>query len=195
MDNRKKFGFHKKQIALIAMMVSCIALLAAGTLAYFTAEETNYNVITTPGLNIRLEEETDGGEPWPEEGFSDIKPGMDVTKIAYVTNTGDVDAYIRIALKKTITPAEGVDAELNFDHITLDINTTDWTEQDGIYYYNKMLASGESTTPLFTNVHFGEVLGNEYKKARVVITVTAQAVQSKNNGDSALTAAGWPAVD
>ena len=195
MDKRKKFGFHKKQIALIAMMVSCIALLAAGTLAYFTAEETNYNVITTPGLNIRLEEETDGGDPWPEEGFSDIKPGMDVTKIAYVTNTGDVDAYIRIALKKTITPAEGVDAELNFDHITLDINTTDWTEQDGIYYYNKMLASGESTTPLFTNVHFGEVLGNEYKKARVVITVTAQAVQSKNNGDSALTAAGWPAVD
>ena len=195
MDNRKKFGFHKKQIALIAMVVSCIALLAAGTLAYFTAEETNYNVITTPGLNIRLEEETDGGEPWPEEGFSDIKPGMDVTKIAYVTNTGDVDAYIRIALKKTITPAEGVDAELNFDQITLDINTTDWTEQDGIYYYNKMLASGESTTPLFTNVHFGEGLGNEYKKARVVITVTAQAVQVKNNGDSALTAAGWPAVD
>ncbi len=195
MENRRKFRFHKKQIALIAMMVSCIALLAAGTLAYFTAEETNYNVITTPGLNIRLEEETDDGEPWPEEGFSEIKPGMDVTKIAYVTNTGDVDAYIRIVLKKTITPAEGVTAELNFDHITLDINTTDWTEQDGIYSYNKPLASGEHTAPLFTNVHFGGVLGNEYRKARVVINVTAQAVQVKHNGDSALTAAGWPAVD
>ena len=35
-------------------------------------------------------------------------------------------------------------------------------------------------------------MGNEYMNARLTIKVNAQAVQSRNNTDSALTAAGWP---
>ena len=182
----------KQRILLVAVMLCCIAVLATGTLAYFTAEETAYNVITTATLDVDLKEETDGGKPWPEEGFDNIVPGMDVTKIVYGVNNGTADFYVRILLDKSITPAAGVTKPLNFDHITLDINTTDWTEKDGVYYYNKVLKPGEKTTPLFTKVQFGKELGNEYMDAKVVITVTTQAVQAKNNGDSALTAIGWP---
>ena len=61
-QNRK---FSKKRIAVIAAIVCCIALVAAGSLAYFTAEETAYNVITTATLDMTLHEETTGGKPFP----------------------------------------------------------------------------------------------------------------------------------
>lgn len=195
--NTKKFDLKvlkKKRLLLIALIVCCLATAAAGTLAYFTAEETSYNVITTASLDVDLVEETDGGDPWPEEGFNGIEPGMDVTKIAYAENLGNTDAYVRMIVNKSITPAKGVTEELNFDHITLDINTKYWTEKDGVYYYNKVLKAGEKSEPLFTNVHFGVELGNEYMNAKVNIDVTMQAVQVQNNGNSALEAAGWPEI-
>lgn len=187
-------GLKKKRLLLVALIVCCLATAAAGTLAYFTAEETSYNVITTAALDVDLVEETDGGDPWPEEGFNGIEPGMDVTKIAYAENLGDTDAYVRMIVDKTITPAKGVTKELNFDHITLDINTKDWVEKDGIYYYKKVLKAGQKSEPLFSNVHFGVELGNEYMNAKVQINVTMQAVQVQNNGSSALEAAGWPEI-
>ena len=190
-QNKQRHG-GQKLISLICLIICCAALLASGTLAFYSAEETAKNVMTTGKLDIDLKEETDGKQPWPEEGFDGIMPGMDVTKIVYGANTGTMDVWLRVKLDKTITPAEGVEAELNFEKITLDINTTDWTEKDGYYYYNKALGPGEESVPLFTNVHFDELLGNEYMNAKTEIEVTMQAVQANNNGDSALTATGWP---
>lgn len=183
---------NKKRIVLIAAVIACIALLAAGTTAYFTAEETQYNVITTGMLDMMLHEETTGGEPWPEEGVFGVVPGVAVDKVVYVENTGSVDFYARISLDRIITAAEGVTAELNFDHITLDIDTGNWTEKDGFYYYNRALAPGEETLPLFTTVKFAPEMGNEYMNAHVEIGVNAEAVQSRNNGEDALSATGWP---
>ena len=190
-QNMRRFG-GQRLISLICLVVCCAALIASGTLAFYSAEETAKNVMTTGKLDIDLKEETDGGQPWPEKGFENIMPGMDVTKVVYGDNTGTMDVWLRVKLVKIITPAEGVEAELNFEKITLDINTADWTEKDGYYYYNKALKPGEKSVPLFTNVHFGEELGNEYMNAKAEIEVTMQAVQANNNGDSALTATGWP---
>lgn len=182
----------QKWISLIALVVCCAALIASGTLAFYNAEETAKNVMTTGKLDIDLKEETDGGEPWPEEGFKGIVPGKEVTKIVYGVNTGTMDVYLRIGLGKEIIPAEGVTAELDFENITLDLNTEDWTEKDGWHYYNTPLKPGEKSVPLFTKVSFGTELGNEYMNATVIIDVNMQAVQAGNNGESALTATGWP---
>ena len=196
MTNNQKTWRQGSQrwISLICLIVCCAALIASGTLAFYNAEEKAKNVMKTGKLDIELKEETDGGEPWPDGGFENIMPGMDVTKIVYGVNTGTMDVWLRVILDKSITPAEGVEAELSFEKITLDINTEDWTEKDGAYYYNKALKPGEKSVPLFTNVHFGEELGNEYMNATAIIDVTIQAVQASNNGDSALTATGWPEV-
>lgn len=191
MENQMKKMLSKKTIVLAAAIVCIAAMLAAGTLAYFVAEETAYNVITTGTLDMILHEETDDGQPWPEGGISNVMPGTDVTKKVYLENDGTVDFYVRIQVEKAITAAEGVEAELNFENITLDINTKMWTEKDGYYYYKTAVKPGEKTEPLFTKVSFGPELGNEYQNCKVEITVKAEAVQSKNNGDSALTASGW----
>ena len=190
MENRR--NAIRKRIGLIATIVCCIAILASGTVAYFTAQETAYNVITTGTLSMRLVEEGADGKPFPKEGITGILPNMEVTKKVYVENTGDVDMYVRIALDQKIESLSDPAAQLNFEHISLDINTADWTKQGDYYYYKKALKPGEATEPLFTTVSFDAKMGNEYMNARVRIDVDAQAVQSKNNTDSPLTAAGWP---
>ena len=192
--NRKRW-MQRKRIALAAALVCCVAIAAAGSLAYFTAQETADNVITTAVLDMTLHEETSGGAPFPQGGVLNVLPDSEVDKIVYVENSGEADFWCRISIEKSIQAAEGVDAKLNFDHITLDINTADWTEKDGYYYYNRPVKSGEFTEPLFTQVIFGKELGNEYMNATVVIKVHAQTVQCKNNGTSALDAMGWPEAE
>ena len=38
-------------------------------------------------------------------------------------------------------------------------------------------------------------MGNEYQRCKVIVDVTAQAVQHVNNGGTVLDAAGWPESD
>lgn len=181
----------KKRMILIAALASVAAILAAGSLAYFTAEETAFNVITTGVLSIDLVElaEMDNeNAPFPEDGVSNVMPGQEIVKQVYVVNDGGADAYVRIKVGMKIRPET-----LPLEGITLNVNTADWTEQDGWYYYNKPLAPGEKTADLFNTVSFSTALGNEYMNATVEIDVLSQAVQAKNNGESALEAMGWPA--
>ena len=184
----------KGLLALVTLAVLCLSLLAGGTYAYFTVERTAYNVITMGTLDMELVEETTGGAPWPEEGLSGMMPGMQVDKVAYVRNAGSVPFYTRVKVEKSVSLADGTPVDAQLDHIVLDINTEAWTEQDGWYYYNGALAAGAQSVPLFTTVTLAPEMGNEYQLSTIVVNVVAQAVQSGNNGQSALTAQGWPAV-
>lgn len=181
----------RKYVLSLAVIICAMAVLATGTAAYFVAEETAYNVITTGYLHMDLVEETTGGAPWPEEGVQGVMPAMDVDKVVYVENVGSVPFFTRISLENQITPAPGVTAELTFEHISLDLNTEQWIEQDGFYYYYRILEPGEKTEPLFTKVSFAPEMGNEYQNATVEVYVLAQAVQSANNGTDPLAALGW----
>ena len=117
----------KRKIFLLAVLVCCAALAAAGTLAYFTAEETAVNVITTGKLAMTLHEETTDGQPFPKEGVSGVMPGQVVDKVVYIENTGTVDFYARIALAMSVTGADG--EPLSPDVMALHINTADWTKK------------------------------------------------------------------
>ena len=187
----------KKRLAVIAMAL-CLAVAGAamGTVAYFTAQETAHNVITTGGVSISLEEwaslPDDGTDPVPFEDVEGVLPGTAVGKVVQVSNTGASEAWVRIQVEKTIVLDESRAGEIDPSLISLDINTAAWTEQDGYYYYNKPLASGETTEPLFTQVSFDKEMGNLYQNCTAQVDVSAQAVQTANNGAAALEAAGWP---
>lgn len=187
----------KKRILAIAVIVMCLAILATGTSAYFIAEETSYNVITTGLLHMELVEETTGGKPWPATGIQNVVPATETDKVVYVVNRGSVPFFTRIQMDQQITPAPGVEVELTFEHISLDLNTDCWIEQGGFYYYYRALQPGEASEPLFTKVTFAPEMGNEYMDATVEVAVQAQAVQSDNNGYDPLFALGWsePAKD
>ncbi|MBR5560616.1 MAG: SipW-dependent-type signal peptide-containing protein [Clostridia bacterium] len=229
---------NRKRIGLAALVIACLALVAAGTSAYFTAQETAYNVITTGNLKLVLHDETtvedaqeyagegeepaapeteEGGEeaettpgeatgayadlepkckednrvPFPEDGLFGLMPGEKVEKYVYLQNIGNVPFYARVKLTGTVAAADKSD--LAFDpYIILTLDEENWTKSGDWYYYNAAVESGEYTTDLLTLVTFSGSIPNEYMDCKVSIKVDAQAVQSKNNGDDPLTAAGWP---
>lgn len=190
----------KKRILIISLIVVCLALCAGATIAYFTAEDRATNVITAGNIQINLIENMipkDGGEPVVFEDQDGIQPGETVSKIVQVKNEGKKGAYVRIAVDTVINLVSDTEAEAKGDpsSVIFDIDTENWTEKEGFYYYNKILASEETTEPLFTEVKFDENIGNEYMSSKTVITVVAQAVQADNNGDTVFDAAGWPELD
>lgn len=187
----------KKKIVVIALIVALVAVLAVGTAAYFTAEDTATNVIISGSVSIKLHEmaKTDDGELKPFENGQGVMPGSVVSKIVTVENTGSGTAWVRISVEKSIELAEGREGETDLGLISFDLNTESWTKQDGYYYYNNALAAGEETAPLFTAVTFSAGMGNLYQGSTALVSVHAQATQTANNGDSALTAAGWPAEE
>lgn len=185
----------KKKLFTVAAIVICLSLMAYGTLAYFTADKTAHNVITSGEIQIDLLEwaDEDKTTPFPADGVSGVMPGADVTKIVEVKNTGSNAAYIRVKVEKDITLAQGVEGEADPALLELDFDQTSWTlGADGFYYYDEALEPGQVTQPLFAKVAFAPGMGNIYQNSTATVDVTAYAVQVAHNGESAMDAAGWP---
>ena len=181
----------KRKLLILSALVICIAGLAAGSLAYFTAEDKAHNVITTGGVQIAVQEWADEGKTEPFEDLTGVMPNTTVTKIAEIKNTGASDAWVRVKVDKNIMlKVEGVSPDTSLVELTR--NNTDWMEKDGYYYYNVALKPGEVTTPIFTAVTFKADMGNEYQNATATVDVLAQAVQTANNGATVMAAQGWP---
>ena len=194
----------KKKILLLAAVAICTAILASGTLAYFTAEKQVHNVITTNAVNIEIEEwqDSDGDgvadQPYPDDPIK-VMPDVTVSKIATVKNN-DAEAWIRAKFEIVITRADGSIMELSPETlasiITLTMNGDDWLRKDASdewWYYADAVIGGASTEALFTEVVFdGPNMTNEYQNCTVKVIVKAQGVQKANNGSSVLEA-DWPA--
>ena len=183
----------KKKIFAIAVIVLCLSILAGGTLAYFSTTDTARNVITSGFVEIELIEkhiDESGAEiDFPDEPIAGVMPGSKVSKIVSVTNTG-ADAWIRVLVEKKVTSAAG--EGLNTDVVTFQVDETKWLLKDGYYYYRIPVSPNESTDILFDEVYFSTAMGNEYQGCKTEIIVSAQAVQTANNGTTVEEAAGWP---
>lgn len=188
----------RKKLVTSALVLLLLTMLGAGTLAYFNAETTATNVITSGSIDIELQETAvvDGETiqfQESQERFG-VMPGEAVSKIVQVVNTGANDAYVRLHVEKSIKLAEGVEGTPDVSLITMDFNSDNWiyNEEDGFYYYNTALAPGAETEPLFKNVIFDPDMSNMYQGSEATIVVNAQATQVANNGATVFEAAGWP---
>ena len=83
---------------------------------------------------------------------------------------------------------------LDASGIGLDLNETSWVKNGDSYYYQKVLAPGETTEPLLRSVRFDQTMGNDYAGVQVDVCLKAEAVQSANNGQTVFEAAGWPSA-
>lgn len=186
----------KKKLIAAALLVVGIAILSAGTIAYFTSQTTAHNVITSGGVDIVLEEwaDEDCTTPYPTDEAVPVMPGQSITKIVTVKNE-DADAYVRAQFHITVLDADGDKISPdNLDKAIVIECSEDWEQgEDGWYYYSQPLEVGQVTPPLFSEVVFdGPNMTNEYQNCTVTVDVIAQAVQAANNGESAMDAKGWP---
>lgn len=184
----------KKRLVIVALLVIGIAILSAGTIAYFTSEDTAHNVITSGGVKIALEEwaDEDCTVPYPDEPV-EVMPGTSVTKIVTVKNQ-DADAWVRARFDVIIRNRDGKEVKPeNHEEAVQIACSSKWISKGDWYYYADALSADEITEPLFSEVVFdGPSMTDEYQNCTVEVIVYAQAVQSANNGDTPTTAAGWP---
>ena len=179
----------KRKLLIIALCMVLVTLSVAGSLAYFSEKsEIVHNIITTGSVEIELIETDENGDPF--EDIEGAVPGVSYGKVVTVKNTGAGAAYVRMLVSVSVTMADGTQGDVSL--ISLDINTADWELKDGYYYYKSALAPGGETAPLLSEVSISGSMGNDYQNCTINIDVSAQAVQSANNGDP-LTAQGWPA--
>lgn len=142
----KKY-INKKSIIIASVML--LLLVAVGTtLAYiFTETEPVENTFNPSKVSCAVVE--NGYEPVSGEiqNISDIKSNVQIK------NTGDTDAYIRVAVVVNWASADGscVWAQKPADNdyeITYNLNG-DWFDGgDGFYYYSKTISPEELTTIL-----------------------------------------------
>jgi len=191
----------KLKALVLALLLVVLGSISVGTLAYFTADTTAHNVITSGGVEIELVETTikDGEEiPFPEEGITGVMPGVDVAKIVKVENTGASAAWVRVKLEKVVTLTDGTTQNTlpdGSEAVTYEISNPElWLtkDNDGWYYYKTPVDPDKFTETIIETVKFAPKMGNEYQNCRAEVIVSAQAVQVANNGTDVLAAQGWP---
>ena len=179
----------KRKILLIFTVVLIVSLISVSSLAYFVTEGKATSQISSGGVSVVLHTKGSDGSEQAFDGVS-ITPGDTVKETLTVENDGDHPVWVRVSVA-----AVADDGNLPGDGcLSFDLNTTDWTEQSGWYYYNRQLKGGETTEPLFTEVTFDlQAIDNRYLGKAIKLDVDIAAVQAENNGSTALDASGWPA--
>lgn len=131
---------NKKTILMLVSVVVLLVAVVGTTIAYLVASTTPItNTFTPTSVPIEI----------PEEIKDNVKE-----RVA-VTNTGDISAYVRVAVIVTwkdsngnisaTVPAKGTD--YNWDK-----GDENWKlHSDGFYYYALPVAAGETTGDLFTD--------------------------------------------
>ena len=181
----------KIRILVIALTAILLTSLTQTTLAYYSTVGKATNVITSGDIELKIHEYTADGSRFPEEGVY-IIPGDIVSKRVHVENSCGHPFYLRVRL------INGIDSdELSADDVfKVNLNETNWTlREDGYIYYNRILEPGETTEPVFTQVEIvGAKVDQNYIGKTLTLTVSAEAVQSKNNpAEYPWEAQGWPA--
>ena len=193
----------KKKVLIVTALIAVAAAIGIGTYAYTTTEGTIKGTVNSSNLECKLHETDSAGKELDADAMAyDMIPGAVIDRKAYVENVGTEPMYVRIYLDEAVkkaASAQDVDTETlnraqeNLENVMkFDFDFDNWTVSDGYYYYNKVLASGEKTAPLFTEIEFdGSEMNNDYRGLVMGLRVSAETVQSKNNGSDPLKAAGW----
>ncbi len=166
----------KKKILSIALVVAMVAVIAAGSLAYFTDKDNATNTFTTGKVDITLNDKFEQGSkllPAVVDEEDNILNAVD--KVVSVTNNNDSEeAYVRvhIAVPKSICPLIGL---WTMDGAEGWIGAGDTREEDPAYTmtidnveynvfvntYTKKLTAKETTTNILDAVTMEPEATNE----------------------------------
>lgn len=187
---------RKKKILVLALAIILVAIAATGTAAYFTAQKTARNVITTGGFDIEIVEKklSEDGTlvEYPEEAIKVLPSKDPISKIVTVQNN-DSDAFIRCRYIITVKDENGEAVDYPVENIYVQsASSNDWLtkDADGWFYYNGIVRTGEATTPIIDEVVISENL-TTCQNCTIEIDVIAEGVQADNNGTDVLQAQGW----
>ena len=96
----------KRKFLILSVLAILVAILAANTLAYFTADAKAHNVITSGGVDIVLNEWANEDRTEPFEDRTGVMPGTKVTKIVEISNTGTAPVWVRAQVQLDVYGAD-----------------------------------------------------------------------------------------
>lgn len=166
----------KKKIISIALVVAMIAIIAAGSFAYFTDTDDATNTFTVGKVDITLTE-----PKWVESGSKDadtVYAGEPLAKDPTVTVADNSNpCFVRVKVENLGQFGPKGDITYRTDYVTGKLGEN-WVDgKDGYFYYTKVLEAGQTTDALFDQVVMPTGLtGGENAQD---IVVTAQAVQAQ----------------
>ena len=131
---RKKSGGPRRPLLLLVSLVLLLALAVGGTVAWLNTSTTPVENTMIPGnVPITINETFDGT----------FKSGVSVT------NTGNIDAYIRVAIVANAVDENGNIIAGKAPSYT--VNEKKWQKlEDGYYYYKGAVAPNGTTEALFS---------------------------------------------
>ena len=137
----------KLKLLLVALAAILATVLTQPSLAFYTTIGRATNVVTSGDVQLQIHEKTADGSDFPAEGIY-IMPGDIVSKQVSVENICDHPFYLRVRLVSG-SDNQSLSAE---DCLRMNIDTQNWTQVGGFYYFNEILQPGETTPALFTEV-------------------------------------------
>ena len=168
--NGKRVMKTKQPVALVALLV-LLCCTVAGTLAYLvTNTDPVTNTFTPAHVSTAVDETFKNGVK------SDVK----------IQNTGNIDAYIRVAVVANWANSAGdvyggaapTDKGANKDYdLTLKANNGWVKGADGYYYYIHPVAPKESTTAIFEDIT--QLTDDPAEGYGLQITILADGIQSE----------------
>ena len=177
----------KKKIIAVCLIVALAATaVIGGTLAYFTDEDDATNTFTVGNVDITLTEpnwEGSGSEDAPE-----VYPGEPLAKDPTVTNDGANPCFVRIKVEGLDCLAPAGVITYRTDYVTGKLGEHWVLHTDGYFYYDQVLAVGETTDALFDQIVMPTDLENGDAQTAFNVVVTAEAVQAQGARPS------WSAV-
>lgn len=157
---------RKKVVLLLAAAMLILVCGVGGTLAYLVTQAGPVKNEFTPGkVTSKVNENFNGTTK------------ENVT----IKNTGNVSAYIRAAIVVTWQDAQGntLPEAPGTDDYAISINTSDWTQEGGYYYYKAAVSAGESTANLINSC----TQTKTYEDGRrLCVEIIGSAIQSEGMG-------------
>lgn len=194
------YSTKKKLITTICAMAVITLSFVFGTVAYFTDTVTSHNnsIISTGSVKAEISVKTTAFDASADDDTIKVLPGYSFKKTVTAKNIGSYPIYVRVKVDSLFVLAEkyeGREDEIDYSHITYDIDYENWIYSDGYYYYKTPLYKGETTPTLIKSVSFSQEMDNFYKGSTAYVKVRVEIVQSNNNGTNVLDASGWPSSE
>lgn len=157
-------GGMKRSLVLVVSLLALLLVVAGGTLAWLTAQDSVSNTFTPAHVTCDVEEDFNGTT---KEKVS-------------IKNTSDIPVYIRASIVVTWKdpsgnvygqlPVAGTDYTISYG--------TGWTRQGDYWYCNSEVAVGANTTELISSctVEEGATIPEGYALS---VEIIAEAIQSQ----------------
>lgn len=152
----------KKSVLAIVALILCLSVSIGAAMAYFTDYEDAYG-----GAMLHL-----GGETQIDEGGS--KNEKNIT----IKNTGETNMIVRV----------GIFGDEKYLNVSYD--SADWAEQDGFYYYKKVLNAGQATSLIHADVNAAWE-GSEKPDIDLEVAVVHESVQALYENNKLQIPDGW----